>query len=111
MEWMDGALLSVESIHEHAKRLQERFLTALERRPVPALPVSALLTPRTLERQGNFLVFRLPTAGALGRRLREANVDVDWRGDHLRFGFGIYQDEADVDALLDRLAAVEMQGA
>jgi selenocysteine lyase/cysteine desulfurase len=108
MEWMDGIGLSVESIHEHAKALQERFLASLERRPLTALPVSALLTPRTLDRQGNFLAFRLPTAGALGRRLREANVDVDWRGDCLRFGFGIYQDEGDVDELLDRLAAVEI---
>jgi len=104
MEWMDGLGLSVESIHEHAKGLQERFLASLERRPVPALPVRALLTSRTLDRQGNFLTFRLPTAGDLGRRLREANVDVDWRGDRLRFGFGIYQDEGDVDALLERLS-------
>jgi len=104
---MDAVGLSVESIHEHAKVLQERFLAALERRPLPALPVRTLLTSRTLARQGNFLVFRLPAAGALGRRLREAKVDVDWRGDCLRFGFGIYQDESDVDALLERLSTLE----
>jgi selenocysteine lyase/cysteine desulfurase len=110
MEWMDGLGLSVESIHEHAKALQDRFLASLERRPIPALPARALVTPRTLDRQGNFLAFRLPTAAALGRRLHEANVDVDWRGDRLRFGFGIYQDEADVDALLERLSALEVEG-
>jgi kynureninase len=106
MEWMDGVGLSVESIHDHAISLEERFLASLERRPVPALPVAALLTPRVLEHQGNFLAFQLPTADALGRRLREAQVDVDWRGDRLRFGFGIYQDEGDVDALRERLSAL-----
>jgi kynureninase len=107
---MDGIGLSVESIHDHAKGLQERFLASLERRPIPALPVRTLLTPRTLDQQGNFLAFRLPNAGVLARGLREANVDVDWRGDCLRFGFGIYQDESDVDALVERLSAVAIQG-
>jgi selenocysteine lyase/cysteine desulfurase len=110
MEWMDRLGLSVESIHEHAKSLQKRFLGSLERQPVPALPAAALLTPRTLDRQGNFLAFRLPTAGDLGGRLRDANVDVDWRDDRLRFGFGIYQDEGDVDALLKRLSAIQIEG-
>lgn len=106
MDWMDGLGLTVEAIHEHARALQERFLSGLERRPVAALPAQALVTPRSLERQGNFLAFRIPGAAELGRRLREANVDVDWRGDRLRIGFGIYQDEDDVDALLGRLSAL-----
>lgn len=110
MDWMDGVGLSVEAIHDHAKSLQERFLESLEGRPVPAVPASALLTPRSLDRQGNFLAFRLPKAGELGRRLREANVEVDWRSDRLRFGFGIYQDEGDVDELLDRLSRLEPRG-
>jgi kynureninase len=106
MDWMDGLGLNVGTIHEHARALQERFLAGLERSPVAALPAAALVTPRSFDRQGNFLAFRLAAAAALGTRLREAGVDVDWRGDRLRFGFGIYQDEADVDALLERLAGL-----
>ncbi len=106
MDWMDGLGLSVGAIHQHARRLQERFLAGLERRPVSLLPASTLVTPRALDHQGNFLAFRLPAAGELGRRLRAAKVEVDWRGDRLRIGFGIYQDESDVDALLDRLSAL-----
>ncbi len=106
MDWMDGLGLSVKAIHDHARRLQERFLSGLERRSVSPLPASALVTPRDLDHQGNFLAFRLPAAGELGRRLRAAKVEVDWRGDRLRIGFGIYQDEADVDALLERLSAL-----
>ena len=106
MEWMDGLGLSAEGVHEHARGLQERFLAGLEPRRVSALPAGALVTPRPLDRQGNFLVFRLPHAADLGRRLREAGVVVDWRGDRLRFGFGVYQDAADVDALLERLGSL-----
>ncbi len=106
MDWMNGLGLSVGAIHDHARRLQERFLGGLERRPVSVLPASTLVTPRDLDHQGNFLAFRLPAAGDLGRRLREAKVEVDWRNDRLRVGFGIYQDEADVDALLERLSSL-----
>ncbi len=105
MDWMHGLGLSVGAIHHHARSLQERFLSGLERRPVSVLPASALVTPRALDHQGNFLAFRLTAAGKLGHRLREAKVEVDWRNDRLRVGFGIYQDEADVDALLERLSA------
>lgn len=103
LDWMAGLGLDVRTIHEHARALQARFLAGLERKPTATLPAAALVTPRSLDRQGNFLAFRLPGAAALGVRLREAGVDVDWRGDRLRFGFGVYQDEADVDALLERL--------
>ena len=49
---------------------------------------------------------RVVFLGDLGHRLREAKVEVDWRNDRLRIGFGIYQDAADVDALLERLSAL-----
>jgi selenocysteine lyase/cysteine desulfurase len=106
MDWMAERGVTVDAIHAHARSLQERFLAGLERRPVAQLPVGALVTPRDLERQGHFLTFRLPDAPAVGRLLGEAGVDVDWRGDRLRFGFGVYQDAADVDALLERLRAL-----
>ena len=40
-------------------------------------------------------------AGAIYARLHEAGVITDHRGDRLRFGFGLYQDEADVERLCD----------
>ena len=43
-------------------------------------------------------------AAELHRRLRALDVLTDFRGDRIRFGFGIYQDEDDVDSLLERLA-------
>ena len=51
----------------------------------------------------------LPVDEALPR-LKEAlaarNVVVDHRGDRLRIGFGIYQDEEDVARLLDALKTI-----
>jgi len=103
MDWLGRIGIGVQEIHAHVGALQERFLTGLERSPVAGLPLESLVTPRTGSKRGHFLTFRLAQAGDLGRRLGEAGVDVDWRGDRLRFGFGLYQDAEDVDELVDRL--------
>lgn len=93
-------------IHEHARALQERFLSGLERDRPRALAAASLVTPRDLTRQGNFLTFRFDDAPALHAALRAQNVETDLRGDRIRFGFGPYQDAADVDALLDRVRSL-----
>jgi selenocysteine lyase/cysteine desulfurase len=54
--------------------------------------------------RGNFLTFDLPDAASVHARLAAANVLVDRRGTRLRFGFGVYHDEAFVDRLLHRVA-------
>jgi selenocysteine lyase/cysteine desulfurase len=95
--------VTAETVHAHAASLQRRFLQGLEERRPPALHPDALVTPRDLARQGNFLTFRFEGAPALHAALRAAEVETDLRGDRIRFGFGPYQDEADVDRLLDRL--------
>jgi selenocysteine lyase/cysteine desulfurase len=95
-----------ERIHAHARALQERFLSGLERDRPRALAASALVTPRDLAHQGNFLTFRLEGAPALHQALRAKDVETDLRGDRIRFGFGPYQDEGDVDGLLERLRAL-----
>jgi selenocysteine lyase/cysteine desulfurase len=106
MDWLREQGVTVERIHEHVRGLQERFLSGLEARPTPALPASALVTPRSLEDQGHFLAFRVADAAGLARHLAERRVDVDVRGDRLRFGFGLYHDGTDVDALIERLRSV-----
>ncbi len=104
MEWLAGLGVGVADIHAHVGALQERFLTGLERARVAALPLSSLVTPRQAEKRGHFLTFRLAQAADLGRRLGEGGVIADWRGDRLRFGFGLYHDPEDVDELLARLS-------
>jgi selenocysteine lyase/cysteine desulfurase len=47
----------------------------------------------------------------LYRRLDEAGVITDLRGDRLRIGFGLYHDPDDVDELARRLRAVLVQSS
>ncbi len=93
-----------EKILAHANRLQRQLLEGLERSRPRALDAATLLTPRDLAQQGNFLTFRFEAAPSLHAALRAVNVETDLRGDRIRFGFGPYQDEADVDLLLVKLS-------
>lgn len=95
--------ITVPTLHVHVRALQERFLEGLERRAPRALPLASLVTGTDLSRQGHFLVFDLPAAQDLWLRLAERGVELDVRGTRLRFGFGVYQDDSDVDRLLDAL--------
>ncbi len=100
MGWLAGLGVTVADIHAHAHALQRRFVEGLEAIGRPALHPSQLIVPLEESARGNFLTFRTAEAGALHRRLLEADVVTDHRGDRLRFGFGIYHDEGDVDSLL-----------
>jgi kynureninase len=84
--------------------MQHRFLEGLERSRPRVLDAGALVTPRDLAQQGNFLTFRFEAAPALHAALRAVNVETDLRGDRIRFGFGPYQDEGDVDLLLAKIS-------
>jgi selenocysteine lyase/cysteine desulfurase len=101
--------LDAAAIHAHARALQRRFLAGLRARPSAALPPDRLLIDPQRLPCGNFLTFDLGSeaaAGALHTQLRAADIVTDFRGTRLRLGFGLYQDEDDVEALLRRLAAL-----
>jgi selenocysteine lyase/cysteine desulfurase len=106
MELWQREGVTPERVHAHAQALQRRFLEGLERDPPSVLQASTLITPRDLVRQGNFLTFRFEGAAPLHAALRTRGVETDLRADRIRFGFGPYQDEGDVDALLARLRGV-----
>lgn len=96
--WRDRIGLTVEKSDAYVRDLQRRFLEA----DIPLLPRSALICG-DLDRIGHFLTYRLPEAGRICEKLKEFKVITDFRGDRLRFGFGLYQNRADVDALVERL--------
>ena len=101
--------LDAAAIHDHALGLQRRFLAGLRARPVAELPLERLLLDPQRQPCGNFLTFDLGSeavAAAAHARLKAVEVSTDFRGRRLRLGFGLYQDPEDVDALLDRLAAL-----
>jgi len=96
--------LTVEAIHAHVAKLQHRAIDRLTAHPLASLPIGSLLPPAEIEQRGHFLTFRTDRAEQLQARLAELGVATDYRRDRLRFGFAIYHDEADVDALAGRLA-------
>lgn len=51
--------------------------------------------------RARFLALKHKDAQAWRARLLEANVVTDVRDDVIRFGFGLYQDDADVEALIE----------
>jgi selenocysteine lyase/cysteine desulfurase len=96
--WLETEEVKVSDIHAHAMALEERFLAG-------GGPPGELLPPPSSPR-GNFLTFRSEAAGATYEALHGRRVTTDHRGDRLRIGFGVYQDETDVDRLLEVLAGL-----
>jgi kynureninase len=98
LRWLESEGIDPAAVHEHAGRLQRRFLGA------GVLP--GVLVPPEPAQRGNFLTFETPQAAALQRLLHEGGVITDHRGHRLRIGFGIYHDEDDVDRLVSSLEEV-----
>jgi selenocysteine lyase/cysteine desulfurase len=101
--WFDGQGLTTAMVRDHAHALQARFVAGLDG---TGLDAARLLVPLEEPRRGNFLTFELPDAEAWQARLAAARVVTDRRAHRLRFGFGIYQTEEEVQALLDRMRAL-----
>lgn len=101
MQWRKDQGLTAQATQAHVHALQQRFVDGLP----SSGPVRAtdLVVPLSSPHHGQFLTFRTPRAKALADELRTLRVVTDARDDRLRFGFGIYQDEADVSALLQRV--------
>jgi selenocysteine lyase/cysteine desulfurase len=93
--------IAPEHIHAHVAALQARFLAAAA--DWSWVKGGVWHPPHGIER-GNFLTLAHPQAPALQARLAAAGVTVDRRGERLRFGFGVYQDQPFIDAVIARLA-------
>ena len=96
--------LTIDSIDVHVKTLQQLFLDRITAKTNAAISAKDLIAPADgVLGLGHFLTFRRDDAGAIADRLAVKNVIVDHRGDRLRIGFGLYQDAADVEALVAHL--------
>jgi kynureninase len=105
-DWLDSRGLDVAAIHAHAHALQTIFMDGLAKQPCGVLAPENLVVPLSEPGRGNFLTFRHADAALWHEKLKQAGITVDLRGDRLRVGFGLYQTEADVKLLLERLGAV-----
>lgn len=96
--------LTLEQIHGHIVTLQKEFISnsmaLLEMQDLKAL------FDQNLRYHGHFLTFEAPfeeEAQRIEKELNGLQVIIDRRGRRLRFGFGLYQDLSDVQALNKKL--------
>ena len=94
--WLNDEGITVETIHAHVAALQEDLLQQLG----DAYP------PPQASPHGHFLSFHLDDASGVYRRLHEAGVVTDVRGQLLRVGLGLYHDRDDVVRLATALRAL-----
>ncbi|GAA0642544.1 aminotransferase class V-fold PLP-dependent enzyme [Brevundimonas lenta] len=99
---LDEAGISTADIADHARGLMRRFQDAVAAGEAGKLGEAELLNPVTNEpNRARYLAFRHKDAQAWRKRLIDANVVTDVRDDTIRFGFGLYQDDADLDRLIE----------
>lgn len=92
--------LTTAVVNAHLAPLRARLLGRLPETPLAA---ARLLNPPGDTPSARFLALQHPGAARWAEALIERNVIVDVRADILRIGFGLYQDVADVDALVEHL--------
>jgi selenocysteine lyase/cysteine desulfurase len=105
MDWLASTGTSIAAVHRYALSLQKHFLDGLARLTLAELPPTSLVPPAAIPR-GNFLAFDIDGAEEIHRRLTAHNVVIDRRDRRLRFGFGVYQDAQQVEALLSLLSRI-----
>ena len=74
--------------------------------PSTALAEAELLNPPVGGPHARFLAFRSENAQRWYADLKSRNCLTDVRGDVLRVGFGLYQDERDVEGILGLLSGI-----
>jgi selenocysteine lyase/cysteine desulfurase len=96
--------LTTTRISAHVDALQRQLLDAVDGTPLAG---AKLLNPLDGRQHARFLAFRSQSAQRWYAQLKERNVITDVRGDVLRIGFGIYQDEDDVERLVAMLGELQ----
>jgi selenocysteine lyase/cysteine desulfurase len=96
--------LTTALISDHVAALQKYLLGELGG---TALASAKLLNPLDGKPHARFLAFRSGEAQRWYAELKAQNCITDVRGDVLRIGFGIYQDEDDVERLVDLLGRLK----
>jgi len=89
--------LTTARISAHVAALQQQFVTGLNDTPLAG---AELLNPLSDGPHARFLALRSSHAQDWYAALKASNCLTDVRADVLRIGFGLYQDESDVDRLL-----------
>jgi selenocysteine lyase/cysteine desulfurase len=103
-EWMDRIGLDVDAIHAHVLNLQAQFMQAVDAAKIEPLRKAKLVSPTATTERGHFLCYETPEAAAIHARLAGAGIVTDLRGTRIRFGFGCYHTEADIEHAVAAMA-------
>ncbi|MBV9571951.1 MAG: aminotransferase class V-fold PLP-dependent enzyme [Alphaproteobacteria bacterium] len=90
-EWLERENMTVSKMLARVRDVERVFLAELNRGAGPIR--SSNLTVPGEEPRGRFLAFHAPNAEQLAAALAARNIIVDYRGNRLRVGFGIYHTE------------------
>ena len=93
--------LDTAAVADHARSLARAFQSAVASGKAGALDQADILNPVVGDApRARFLALRHPEAQRWRAELLAAGVVTDVRDDVIRFGFGLYQDQEDVDRLI-----------
>jgi len=99
--------LSTADISAHAHGLMAEFADAFSEGRCGVLSQAEVLNPMSGDpARARFLALRHPDAARWRAALLDEGVVADVRDDVIRFGFGLYQDQTDVDGLVRACAAL-----
>jgi selenocysteine lyase/cysteine desulfurase len=90
--------LNTEMISMRATNMRERMIARIEAGAAGALRHAEVLRPNAQGPQARFISLRHQNATHWKAALVESDVITDARDDVLRIGFGLYHDEADIEA-------------
>lgn len=102
---LDAEGLSTAAISARTDALREKLMAMIASGEAGRLREAEILAPNTTGPHARFLALRHPDATHWKLALMARDVITDARDDVLRVGFGLYHDEADVDALCIAIAA------
>jgi selenocysteine lyase/cysteine desulfurase len=101
--WRDQGLTQA-NMTSYVQQLMNHFMMRVRKEEKLVWLLNALVTPLGLGKaRARFLAFDLEDAKSLNQFLQHHSVDVDVRGTIVRFGFGIYHNQEDVDQLISIL--------
>jgi len=97
--------LTTDRVADYARGLQARFQSAIEAGLAGPLAEASRLNPVEGEAgRARFLALRSDQAAAWKSALQAQQIITDVRDDVIRFGFSLYQDEDDVERLINACA-------
>lgn len=93
-------------IHERIIELKKYFINSIEKSSIKKLTIDKIICDQEEMTRAHFVAFRIDNANAIEVTLAKNNIIVDSRGDRLRFGFGLYHDNQDIDLLIQRMERI-----